>query len=117
MIMGLSISLFALMMVAVIGSLLIIIFSFHFGVIVCLLLFNALLEDAFAEVRDEWHKRAWSIQLGYTKDSILSNLRFADDVLLIATTLPQLTKLLSSLSTAAKKRGLELHQEKTITRR
>ena len=46
MIMGLSISLFALMMVAVIGSLLIIIFSFHFGVIVCLLLFNALLYGA-----------------------------------------------------------------------
>lgn len=43
MIMGLSITLFALLMVSVIGSLLIIIFSFHFGVIVGLLLFNALL--------------------------------------------------------------------------
>ena len=46
MIMGLPISLFALMMVSVIGSLLIIIFSFSLGVIVGLLLFNALLYGA-----------------------------------------------------------------------
>ena len=77
------------------------------------LLFNALLEDIFAEARDEWHKKAWGIQLGHTKESILSNLRFADDVLLVATTLPQLAKLLASLSSAAKKRGLELHPDKT----
>ena len=57
--------------------------------------------------------KTWGIQLGHTKESTLSNLRFADDVLLIATTLPQLTKLLASLSTAAKKRGLELHLDKT----
>lgn len=46
--MGLPISLFALMMVSIIGSLLIIIFSFSFGVIVALLLFNALLFGALA---------------------------------------------------------------------
>ncbi|MDF0707661.1 hypothetical protein [Flagellimonas okinawensis] len=49
MIMSLPISLFALMMVSVIGSLLIIIFSFSFGVIVALLLFNALLFGALAQ--------------------------------------------------------------------
>ena len=49
MIMGLPISLFALMMVSVIGSLLIIIFSFSLGVIVALLLFNALLFGALAQ--------------------------------------------------------------------
>ena len=47
--MGLPITLFALMMVSVIGSLLIIIFSFSLGVIVALLLFNALLFGALAQ--------------------------------------------------------------------
>jgi len=46
LIMGLSISMFALMMVSIIGSLLVIIFSFSLGVIVGLLLFNALLYGA-----------------------------------------------------------------------
>ena len=49
MIMGLSIPLFALMMVSIICSLLIIIFSFHFGVIVGLLLFNVLLFGALLQ--------------------------------------------------------------------
>ncbi|MEO2052181.1 MAG: hypothetical protein ABGX00_10475 [Allomuricauda sp.] len=59
MIMGLSISLFALMMVAVIGSLLIIIFSFHFGVIVGLLLFNALLYGALLQ----WVKKPFRLKV------------------------------------------------------
>ncbi len=42
-IMGLPISLFALMMVSVIGSLLIIIFSFSFSVIIAIGVFNSLL--------------------------------------------------------------------------
>jgi hypothetical protein len=46
MIFGLPISLFALMMVSVICTLLIIIFSFNLSVIVGLLLFNALLFGA-----------------------------------------------------------------------
>lgn len=53
MIMGLPVSLFGLMMVAVIGSLLVIIFSFSFGVIVGLLLFNALFYGALCQ----WVKR------------------------------------------------------------
>lgn len=47
--MGLPISLFAMMMVSVIGSLLITIFSFSLGVIVALLLFNALLFGALVQ--------------------------------------------------------------------
>ena len=43
MIFGLPVSLFALMMIAVIGSLLIIIFSFGLGIIICVILANALL--------------------------------------------------------------------------
>ncbi len=49
-IMGLPISLFALMMVSVIGSLLFIIFSFSFNVIVTVFVFNAMLYVALTQV-------------------------------------------------------------------
>jgi len=49
-IMGLPISLFALMMVAVIGSLLFIIFSFSFTVIMLVFLFNATLYIALTHI-------------------------------------------------------------------
>lgn len=53
MILGLPMTFFALQMVAVIGSLLIIIFSFQLSVIVGLLLFNVLLYGALGQ----WVKR------------------------------------------------------------
>ncbi|MCK0162079.1 hypothetical protein [Allomuricauda sp. F6463D] len=59
MVMGLPIALFVLQMVSVIGSLLVIIFSFNFGVIVALLLFNALLYGALVR----WVKRPFQIPL------------------------------------------------------
>ncbi|WP_108424495.1 hypothetical protein [Flagellimonas amoyensis] len=69
MVMGLPISFFALMMVSVICSLLIIIFSFSFGVIVGLLLANALLYGALVQ----WVKKPF--QTGFTQvfPSSLSN--------------------------------------------
>ncbi|MER3374582.1 MAG: hypothetical protein RIM83_08085 [Allomuricauda sp.] len=69
MIMGLPISLFALMMVSVIGSLLIIIFSFRFGVIVALLLFNALLFGALAQ----WVKNPQLLSVQKVFPLIISN--------------------------------------------
>lgn len=68
MIMGLSISLFALMMVSVICSLLIIIFSFHFGVIVGLLLFNALLYGALVR----WVKKPYQFTVVQTFPKTIS---------------------------------------------
>ena len=44
----------------------------------------------------------------------LTNLRFADDVLLFATTLPQVTTMLNSLYEVAGTCGLQLHPEKTV---
>ncbi|MEC7769793.1 MAG: hypothetical protein VX798_01330 [Bacteroidota bacterium] len=73
MIMGLPISLFALQMVSVIGSLLIIIFSFHFGVIVGLLLFNALLYGALGR----WVKKPIPIKVKNTFPSTISNKRLS----------------------------------------
>lgn len=68
-IMGLPISLFALLMVSVIGSLLIIIFSFSLGVIVALLLFNALLYGALAQ----WVKNPQLLSLQKVFPNIISN--------------------------------------------
>ena len=76
-------------------------------------LFNALLEDAMRDVQATWKKKAWGLQLGHTQNAILTNLRFADDVLLVATSLSQLKKMLQELSSAALQRGLELHPDKT----
>ena len=69
MIMGLPISLFALMMVSVIGSLLVIIFSFSFGVIVALLLFNALLYGALAQ----WAKNPHLLSIQKVFPQTISN--------------------------------------------
>jgi hypothetical protein len=78
MIMGLSISFFALMMVAVIGSLLIIIFSFSFSFIVGLLLFNVLLYGALVQwVRKPFHYKMRSI---LPKSISLKQLNFLDYV-------------------------------------
>ena len=57
--MGLPVSLFALQMVSVIGSLLVIIFSFRLGVIVGLLLFNALLYGALLQ----WVKKPFKLKV------------------------------------------------------
>ncbi|NDV17666.1 hypothetical protein GO009_16735 [Muricauda sp. TY007] len=73
MIMGLTISLFALMMVSVIASLLIIIFSFSFGVIVGLLVFNALLYGALAR----WVKKPFEISFGTGFPAVISNKRLS----------------------------------------
>ena len=69
MVLGLPISLFALQMVSVIGSLLIIIFSFHFGVIVGLLLFNVLLYGALGR----WVRKPFSITVVNVFPSAISN--------------------------------------------
>lgn len=76
-------------------------------------LFNALLEDALREVQAQWEKKGLGLQLGHAQNSILTNLRFADDVLLVATSLSQLKKMLQEFITATLKRGLELHPDKT----
>ena len=78
MIMGLPVSLFALLMVSVIGSLLIIIFSFNFGVIVGLLLFNALFYAALVQ----WVKRPFQVKVvpNFPNTISLKQLNPFDDV-------------------------------------
>ena len=78
------------------------------------LLFNALLEDVFKTLKQRWSLKKYGICLGHTTSTHLTNLRFADDVLLFATTLPQLTTMLNDLHDVAGHYGLQLHPDKTV---
>ncbi|MFC4218957.1 hypothetical protein [Flagellimonas marina] len=73
MILGLPISLFALLIVSVIGSMLVIIFSFSLGVIVALLLFNALLFGALAQ----WVKNPQLLSIQKVFPKTISNKRIS----------------------------------------
>ena len=77
-------------------------------------IFNAVLEVVFRRLKERWEKRKWGLRMHATWPTRwLTNLRFADDVMLTATTLPQLEKMLGDLAEEARKAGLELHFGKT----
>ena len=69
---GLPLSLFALMMVAILISLLVIIFSFSFGIIIGLLVFDASLYIALTRIAHN----PQLFQLGNVFPRIISNKRF-----------------------------------------
>ncbi len=63
------------------------------------------------QLKDKWGTARFGLQLG--GETYLSNLRFADDVLLMSSSLEDLVQMLTDLSQAAKEVGLELHPKKT----
>ena len=77
------------------------------------LLFNAFLEQIFRRLKPTWTKNKWGMQLGVTDESRITNLRFADDVFLVAKTKPQLISMLKDVQCASLQCGLELHPDKT----
>jgi hypothetical protein len=76
-------------------------------------LFNSVLEKAMARVKKTWLQRGWGIQLGAGRDDRLLNLRFADDVLLVAKSLKILKKMMEDMRQEVAKVGLEMHFGKT----
>ena len=64
------------------------------------------------EVKPKWIQKKMGLQLGNTDLTQLINLRFADDVLLVSSTLPRLVEMLRDVAIAARTRGLELHPDK-----
>ena len=78
------------------------------------LLFNAVLEDIFKTLKQRWSSHNYGVRLGHTRSTHITNPRFAGDVLLYTTTLPQLTTMLNDLQQAAGRCGLELHPDKTV---
>ena len=79
------------------------------------LLFNSVSESIFRKMQPIWSQRQCGLHLqaGTNNGSILTNLRFADDVLLFATSLPQLKTMIKELRDEAQRVGLELHPDKT----
>ena len=76
------------------------------------LLFNALLEYVMRPIKDKWASKRYGVQLGHTGDMRITNLRFADDVMLVARTLPQLQQMLHDMKIASSSCGLSLHPDK-----
>ena len=76
-------------------------------------LFNAVSEDIFRDLKRIWATQEFGIDVSASDGERLTNLRFADDVLLVAQSLSELKQMISDMRQAAQKRGLELHPDKT----
>lgn len=48
-------------------------------------------------LKEKWSKKCWGIQLGTGPSNVLTNVRFADDVLLVGLSLHQAREMLSDL--------------------
>jgi hypothetical protein len=73
-------------------------------------LFNAVLEKVFRKIQPKWVEKGWGVKVGGKR---LTNLRFADDVILVASSKKQITTMLEDLATAAAEVGLQIHMGKT----
>ena len=67
------------------------------------ILFNADVEHFMVKLKATLRSRKYGI----------TNLRYADDILLIASSLPQIKRMLTDLNQEAEKVGLKLHPGKT----
>lgn len=77
------------------------------------LIFNAVLEQVLRPLKEQWTAKKYGIQLDAVTREFLTNLRFADDILVIGRSLPQIKKMLEDIMTECEKVGLSLHPEKT----
>ena len=78
------------------------------------LLFNTLLQMALKDDINRWQKkRGMGISLRDQAEDSHTNLRFADDVMLFATSLEQLQKMLSEFKKSTPKVFLKIHPGKT----
>jgi hypothetical protein len=77
------------------------------------LLFNCVSESLMRELRHQWETKQWGVPLQPHISSTLTNLRFADDILLTSTSLTHITHMLADLQTRALTVGLQLHPDKT----
>ena len=73
-------------------------------------LFNALLESIMRDLKQKWEKKGFGVGVGSRR---LTNLRFADDIMLIGATRAQVRHMLEDLTVRAGEAGLTLHMGKT----
>ena len=77
------------------------------------ILFISVLEHIMRKVKEKWAKKYRGIQIGTMAETRITNLRFADDILLIARTLPEIRQMIADIIEEGGEIGLELHPEKT----
>ena len=73
-------------------------------------LFNAVLESIMRDLKSKWKKERLGFKMG---SHTLTNLRFADDILLFGTSRAQVRRMLKYLDERARAAGLKLHMGKT----
>ena len=78
------------------------------------LLFNTVLQYSLKDEIQRWQKKkGMGVYLSDHDHDCLTNLRFADDVMLFATSKEQIRKMLCEFKKATEKVGLRIHPEKT----
>jgi hypothetical protein len=77
------------------------------------IIFNSVLEQVMRTVKAKWGARKYGIQLGFGHDSTVTNMRFADDILLIGRSLQQIKRMIADVASEGARVGLELHPRKT----
>ena len=82
------------------------------------LLFNTVLQYSLENDLKQWQEKRKGIRLSDKAEDCLTNLRFADDVLLFSTSLEKLREMLCEFKTTTEAVGLGIHPwESTQTRR
>ena len=71
------------------------------------LLFNTVLQAALKDDLERWREKGMGISLGDQQADCLSNLRFADDVILFSTSLEQLRSMMCDFKKKYRKCGTE----------
>ena len=77
------------------------------------LLFNTVVQNSLKEVTQHWQKEKKGMGIYLSDHDCPTNLRFADDVLLFATSEEQFEKMLYEFKENTEKVGLRIHPRKT----
>ena len=77
------------------------------------IIFNCVLEDIMRKIKTKLGVRKYGVQLGYGPAPMVTNLRFADDNLLVGRSLPQVKQMLADVAREGARVGLQLHPAKT----
>ena len=78
------------------------------------ILFNAVVEMFMTKTKARWARQKYGMKVdSFSADDYLTNLRYADDILIVARSLPQIKQMLADIETEAGRVGLRLHPGKT----
>lgn len=75
--------------------------------------FNAALEQVMVPLQAKWQRKGWGVPVENGEERRLTNLRFADDILLLASTPRQMKQMIKDLMSASGSAGLARYFGKT----